>query len=118
MNNSIKLLVSELDNGFKLDILLKKYVTNFSRSNLKKIIENKQVKINNIIAESPTKKIKSNDVIEINFVKKKPLNLTQFLYACCMIQCVKLYRILGALFLMACSLVRKRSRVRLTLRAQ
>jgi len=41
---------------------------NLSRSNLKKIIELKQVKINNSIIESASKKLKENDNIEINLI--------------------------------------------------
>ena len=65
-DNSTKFLITDQEMGSRLDIILVKLLHSLSRSNLKKIIELKQVKINNLIIESPSKKLKENDVIEIN----------------------------------------------------
>ena len=65
-DNSTKLLITEEDTGSRLDIVLTKLLPELTRSNLKKIIELNQVKINNIIINSPSKKLKINDNIEIN----------------------------------------------------
>jgi|TARA_B110000444_G_scaffold259042_1_gene301618 23S rRNA pseudouridine1911/1915/1917 synthase len=68
--NSTKFLITDLDEGERLDIILVKLLSNLSRSNLKKIIEKKQVKINGTIIESPSKKLKKDDCIEINLISK------------------------------------------------
>ena len=70
MNNLMKFLVSEKDNGSRLDIFLSKKIDHLTRSNIKKTIDSNQVKINKIITNSSSKKIKSRDVIEIKlFIK-------------------------------------------------
>ena len=70
-NNSTKFLITDQDVGDRLDIVLVKLIPSLSRSNLKKIIEQKQVKINNSIVESASKKLKENDYIEINLFAKE-----------------------------------------------
>ncbi|MDB9705931.1 RluA family pseudouridine synthase [Pelagibacteraceae bacterium] len=66
----MKFLVSEKDNGSRLDIFLSKKIDHLTRSNIKKTIDSNQVKINKIITNSSSKKIKSSDVIEIKlFIK-------------------------------------------------
>jgi 23S rRNA pseudouridine1911/1915/1917 synthase len=74
-NNSTKFLVLAQDAGSRLDIVLVKLLPNLSRSNLKKIIELKQVKINNSIIESASKKLKENDNIEINLITKDEVKI-------------------------------------------
>ena len=74
-NNSTKFLITDQEVGSRLDIVLVKLLPSLSRSNLKKIIESKQVKINNSIIESPSKKLKENDVIEINLIPKKEIKI-------------------------------------------
>jgi 23S rRNA pseudouridine1911/1915/1917 synthase len=69
-NNSIKFLITDQDVGNRLDIVLVKLLPDLSRSNLKKIIELKQVRINNSIIELPSKKLKENDHIEITLISK------------------------------------------------
>ena len=70
MNNLMKFLVSEKDNGSRLDIFLSKKIDHLTRSNIKKIIDSNQVKINKIIINSSSKKIKLTDVVEIEFFIK------------------------------------------------
>ena len=67
-DNSTKFLITGQDAGTRLDIVLVKLMPSLSRSNLKKIIELKQVKINNSIVESASKKVKENDTIRINLI--------------------------------------------------
>ena len=67
-DNSTKFLITDQDIGSRLDVVLVKLLPSLSRSNLKKIIELKQVKINNTIIESPSKKLKKNDQVEINII--------------------------------------------------
>ena len=74
-DNSTKFLISGQDAGNRLDLVLVKLLPDLSRSNLKKIIELKQVKINNTIVESQSKKLKENDEIEINLIPKYEIKI-------------------------------------------
>ena len=75
MNNTIKFSVDVKNNGKRLDIFLRENVKNFTRSYLKKIIENKQVRLNTSILTAPSTKIKDKDEIVINIIDKKSENL-------------------------------------------
>ena len=77
-DNSTKLLITEEDAGSRLDIVLTKLLPELTRSNLKKIIELNQVKINNIIINSPSKKLKINDNIEINLIPKPEIKIEPY----------------------------------------
>jgi 23S rRNA pseudouridine1911/1915/1917 synthase len=70
MSNLMKFLVSEKDNSSRLDIFLSKKIDHLTRSNIKKIIDSNQVKINKKIINLSSKKIKPHDVIEIKFFIK------------------------------------------------
>ena len=70
MNNSIKFLVNENEEGKRLDIFLSKKIDNLTRSNIKKIIESNNVSINKKTINFSSKKIKFRDKIEINFAAK------------------------------------------------
>ena len=75
MNNTMKFLISENDIEKRLDIFLTKRLENMTRSNIKKLIESKNVKINQKTINSPSKKIKKNDIIfvELSLVNEKKL---------------------------------------------
>ena len=68
MNNTIKFLIDEHDQGRRLDIFLSYKIKSLTRSNIKKIIESKNVKINKMIVVTPSKKVKYNDLISINLI--------------------------------------------------
>ena len=70
MNNSIKLLSNKKDIEDRLDIFLSKRISDFTRTYIKKIIISGNVKINEKIEKSPSKKIKLKDIIEIKFIEK------------------------------------------------
>jgi 23S rRNA pseudouridine1911/1915/1917 synthase len=75
LDNSIKFLITDQEAGNRLDIVLVKFLPNLSRSNLKKIIELKKVKVNSDIVESASKKLKENDNIEINLISKNEIKI-------------------------------------------
>jgi len=75
MNNTIKLSVDEIYNGKRLDIFLSNSIDQFTRSFLKKLIENRRVKINNKIHVSPSIKVKYQDEIIINVNEEKKYNI-------------------------------------------
>ena len=54
-DSSKKFSVEEEDIGLRLDVILAKKISSLTRSNLKKIIELRQVRINNFIEVSPAK---------------------------------------------------------------
>jgi 23S rRNA pseudouridine1911/1915/1917 synthase len=75
MNNTIKLSVDEKYNGKRLDIFLSNSIDQFTRSFLKKLIENSQVKVNNKIHVSPSIKVKYQDEIIISINEEKKNNI-------------------------------------------
>ena len=74
-NNSTKFLITDEDAGKRLDIILVKFLPSLSRSNIKKIIELKQVKVNNFTIVASSKKIKENDNIEIDLIPKDEIKI-------------------------------------------
>ena len=76
MNNTIKLSVDEKYNGKRLDLFLSNCIDQFTRSYLKKLIENRQVKVNNKIHVSPSIKVRHQDEIIININDEKKHNIT------------------------------------------
>tara|TARA_B100001564_G_C20649785_1_gene676238 strand:+ start:26 stop:1006 length:981 start_codon:yes stop_codon:yes gene_type:complete len=75
MNNTIKFYVNTDNVGKRLDIFLAENINEFTRSFLKKLIEGKQVKLNNIICSSPSEKVKYKDKITINIIVKDNLDI-------------------------------------------
>ena len=75
MNNTIKFSVSSQNSGKRLDIFLTENIDNYTRSFLKKLIENKQVILNKILITSPSIRIKHNDQITVNFTQKNEENI-------------------------------------------
>ena len=70
-----KFSIKEDDTGNRLDVILTKLIPDLTRSNLKKIIVLKQVKINNSIEESPSKKLKTGDIVEINLMPTEEIKI-------------------------------------------
>ena len=70
MKNTIKFSVDEKDSGKRLDKYLAENINEFTRSFLKKLIQEKQVKLNNTILSSPSTKIKYKDQIVISIIEK------------------------------------------------
>ncbi len=70
-NNTIKFFTTKEEAGNRLDVILAQRINSLTRSNLKKVIELKQVKINNSIISSPSKKVKLNDYIIVKILKQK-----------------------------------------------
>ena len=58
MNNTIKFYVDSKNDGKRLDIFLTGSTNQYTRSHLKKLIENRQVKLNNKVLSSPSTKSK------------------------------------------------------------
>ncbi|MBD1146433.1 RluA family pseudouridine synthase [Pelagibacterales bacterium SAG-MED28] len=75
MNNTIKFSVDAQNSGKRLDVFLTKNIENYTRSFLKKLIEDKQVKLNNNFLISPSTKIKFKDQITVHIVQKNEQNI-------------------------------------------
>jgi 23S rRNA pseudouridine1911/1915/1917 synthase len=73
--NSEIFSIKEDDTGTRLDVILAKLIPDLTRSNLKKIIVLKQVKINNFIEKSPSKKLKTDDIVEINLIPTQEIKI-------------------------------------------
>ena len=71
MNNTIKFSVDIENSGKRLDIFLAENIKNFTRSFLKKLIENKQVKLNSTVLSLPSLKVKYKDQIIVNLINTK-----------------------------------------------
>ena len=65
MNNTMIFLVKENDDGERLDVFLSKEISHLTRSNIKKIIDSNNVKINKKMVNSSSKKVKLNDSVSI-----------------------------------------------------
>ena len=70
MNNTIKFSVDFKNSGKRLDIFLSDNLSQFTRSFIKKLIENRQVMLNNKISLSPSTKVKYKDLIIANIIEK------------------------------------------------
>jgi 23S rRNA pseudouridine1911/1915/1917 synthase len=68
MNNTMKFLVEKSDSGKRLDVFLSEKIKNQTRSNIKKSIELKNVNINKKVVNSPSKKVRIDDVIIIDII--------------------------------------------------
>ena len=75
MNNTIKFSVSSQNSGKRLDIFLTENIDNYTRSFLKKLIENKQVILNKILISSPSIRVKHKDQITVNVNQKNEENI-------------------------------------------
>ena len=75
MKNTIKFSVDEKDSGKRLDKYLAENINEFTRSFLKKLIKEKQVKLNNTILFNPSTKVKYKDQIIINIIDKNHQNV-------------------------------------------
>ena len=75
MNNTIKFSVDTQNTGKRLDVFLTENIENYTRSFIKKLIENKQVKLNNNLLISPSTKIKLRDQIVVDIKLKKDLDI-------------------------------------------
>ena len=57
--------------GYRIDKFLQSQIKNLSRTRLQALIRDGQLKINQVIVKNPSKKIKNEDKIEINFPPAK-----------------------------------------------
>ena len=75
MNNTIKFLVDEKNNGKRLDVFLAENINHLTRSFLKKLIDNEQVKLNKKVMKTPSTKVKYKDQVIINIIENNEQNI-------------------------------------------
>ena len=82
MNKTITFLAKDLEKKIRLDKFLTENLKNLSRSQIKKIIVSKNIKINKKQIIASSEKIKENDLIEVNipeiktnYIEPKKINL-------------------------------------------
>ena len=75
MNNTIKFLVDEKNNGKRLDVFLAENINHLTRSFLKKLIDNEQVKLNKKVMKAPSTKVKFKDQVIINIIENNEQNI-------------------------------------------
>jgi 23S rRNA pseudouridine1911/1915/1917 synthase len=75
MDKTIKFSIKEENNRKRLDVFLTAEIKNITRSFIKKLIENSNVKLNDVVITSPSAKIKTKDKIIINIIEKNSHNL-------------------------------------------
>ena len=71
MNNTINLLVNLKKDRKRLDVFLSEEIKDYTRSYIKKLIEKKCVKLNNIVVTSSSIKLKTNDKVSLKIVEPK-----------------------------------------------
>ena len=76
MNNTIKFSVDSNNKGKRLDIFLAENINQFTRSFLKKLIEDKKVKLNSKVLLSPSTKVKYMDQITIYLTESTHKNIS------------------------------------------
>ena len=75
MDKTIKFLVDKKDSGKRLDIFLSTEIKSLTRTFIKKLIEKNNVKLNDIVINSPSAKIRSNQKIIVNLIQKESVTI-------------------------------------------
>ena len=78
MEKNINLIVEENENNLRLDIFVNKREKLISRTRIKNLILKKKLKLNDIIINTPSKKIYTGDVIEIQIPEPKEASLKPY----------------------------------------
>ena len=71
MNKTITFFAKDIDQKTRLDKYLVKNLETLTRSQIKKIILSKNIKLNKKVVLSASQKIKNRDLVEVNFPKKE-----------------------------------------------
>ncbi len=74
-NKTIKILSSTIDKGKRIDIFLSEKLKEFTRSYIKKMINSKNVTINNEIINTPSKKILGKCEVEVTFQEENNIKI-------------------------------------------
>ena len=70
-NNTMKFSINKEEAGIRIDIILANKITNLTRSNIKKVINSRNLKINNLTVTLASRKTKINDYIFVKLAENK-----------------------------------------------
>ena len=80
MKSNINIKVKNKENNLRIDVLLSNQSNKLSRSRVKSLILQNNLKINNIVVTDPSRKVKINDEIFFEIVEPKKETLAPFKY--------------------------------------
>ena len=80
MENKINLIVKDEDNNLRVDVFINKKENEISRTRVKNLILNKNLKLNSKIIKDPSKRIIAGDVLELNIPEPKKASLKPYKY--------------------------------------
>ena len=80
MEKKINLIVKDKDKNLRVDVFINKKENNISRTRVKNLILNKKLRLNHEILEDPSKKILTNDVLELTVPEPKKSFLKPYKY--------------------------------------
>ena len=78
MEKNINLIVKEHENNLRLDIFINKRESLISRTRIKNLILKEKLKLNNVIVNSPSKKIFTGDKIDLQIPEPKEASLKPY----------------------------------------
>ena len=80
MEKKIKLIVKEINKNMRVDVFINKNEKDLSRTRIKKLILDHKLKLNNKILIDPSKKISTNDILELIISEPKKASLKPYKY--------------------------------------
>ena len=80
MEKKINLIVKDEDKNLRVDVFINKKENELSRTRVKNLILNKKLKLNHKTLEDPSKKISTNDILELTIPKPKMASLKPYKY--------------------------------------
>jgi len=78
MKKNINLIVEEDENNLRLDVFINKREKLISRTRIKNLILKEKLKINNLIIDSPSKKVSAGDKINLEIPKPEKASLKPY----------------------------------------
>ena len=80
MRKKINLIVKDVDKNLRVDVFINKKENEISRTRIKNLILNKKLKLNNKTITDPSKKISTDDVLELTIPEPKKTSLKAYEY--------------------------------------
>ena len=80
MEKKIKLIVKEINKNMRVDVFINKKEKDLSRTRIKNLILDHKLKLNNKILIDPSKKISTNDILELIISEPKKASLKPYKY--------------------------------------
>ena len=80
MEKKINLIVKDEDKNLRVDVFINKKENEISRTRVKNLILNQNLKLNNKIIKDPSKRIIAGDVLELRIPEPKKASLKPYKY--------------------------------------